>query len=103
MTRTGRCRGCGRDLEAPGPAPAGSDWRCPACLPKTWTTGKPTQTGFYWLAWGCDDTPFVVEVAEDEDGRLETLFPGFHQRRPVADAPGGQRWCGPITPPEDLP
>ncbi len=60
----------------------------------TWTTKKPTKTGWYWYRGGCDDTVKVLHYIDDDgDGP----YLATSEDRVLNDLDG--EWAGPVEPP----
>lgn len=62
----------------------------------TWSTQPPTEPGWYWASW--KDTPEIVEVAPDLDGKLVAWSGG--DTRPVTHS--RWMWGARIPPPFEM-
>ena len=75
----------------------------------TWTTEKPTGSGWYFLRWRKGEPNLVqvqlhfeidIEPMIEDGGRnfREVLFSGNAKRYLLSEQPG--EWAGPLAPPE---
>jgi hypothetical protein len=66
----------------------------------TWTTDKPSETGWYWTRNHDheDDDPFIVQVTRHHtDGlRVDYVYTLFTM--PLKEIEGDTEWMGPIRP-----